>query len=206
MDQCPFQPRISAYHDRELRGEPLVAFEAHLAACPACTAELASLRKISDLFTTATVNRMSQMGLARLHATADASAATIGAQLRRGHWGLGQRAHRDRLADSAATGGATSRVGLDVFPLARALLVVAASVLIICGAWLIDLPRTTPTISLPASGSSEAWQELASGGKLALPREIAPESGLARALDGAGDPPSDFSRFMVRSLKGDGGL
>ena len=47
LDTCNQMERASAYYDGELTGSRLADFEAHLAECPACQAELASLRALS---------------------------------------------------------------------------------------------------------------------------------------------------------------
>jgi len=47
MNDCSFQPQLSAYYDGELSEEQRGQIEAHLARCPACTAELRSYGKLS---------------------------------------------------------------------------------------------------------------------------------------------------------------
>ena len=98
MSQCPFQSRLSAFHDRELDATLATKIESHLSDCQECQQALQGIRAVSRLLSPAGGGRMSQMGVARLHAVADAAA-------------------RRR----------------EVFPLARALLAVAASVLVIAG-------------------------------------------------------------------------
>jgi len=160
MHDCPFQPRLGAFYDREL--EPTLAqqLESHLGNCPACAAELRKMQSVTRLFTDAPLGRMSQMGLARLH----------------------------HVADEAAAGPA-------VFPMARALMAAAASVLIIAGAWLVEIPRPAahPVVGAPVVQSP--WETLASGGKLDFPRDISDNTALASRR---------FSQWMVQNLEPDG--
>jgi len=165
MNECPFQSRLSAFHDHELDPETAVKIAAHLPTCSQCSQMLQGIASVSRLFNGASTLRLSQVGMARLHATADAAA---------------------RRPD----------VFPSVFPLARALLAVAASVLVIAGAWLYE----TPPQILRGSGYVEGtvkpeadWEKLARGGKLDSPMEAGNETGVA------------FSKWMLESLKGDSG-
>lgn len=82
----------------------------------------------------------------------------------------------------------------DVFPLARGLMAAAASVLIIAGAWLVEMPRgSAPMIGETAHSQSD-WETLASGGKLGSPQN---ETGVASA-----DASAKFSQWMLDGLKG----
>jgi len=47
VTNCEYTPLIHLYYDGELPAERAAAAEAHLAGCPACAAELASLRNLS---------------------------------------------------------------------------------------------------------------------------------------------------------------
>lgn len=47
MNDCTFQPRLSAYYDGELAEAQRTVIENHLSTCPACAAELASYKKLS---------------------------------------------------------------------------------------------------------------------------------------------------------------
>jgi len=44
---CEREPTVGAYHDGELSGAAREAFEAHLATCPSCAAELKRVRAVS---------------------------------------------------------------------------------------------------------------------------------------------------------------
>ena len=159
MTECPFQSRLSALHDGELDAETSRRLEDHLASCESCKDTLAGIRAVSRLLNTPGTGRLSQMGLARLHATADA------ASKRRG-----------------------------IFPLARTIIAVAASILIIAGAWLTEMPTTTAGragVVIHPQPKAE-WERLASGEKLNLPRGMGNDTGMARAR---------FSDWMVDSLK-----
>jgi anti-sigma factor RsiW len=47
MNDCPFQPRLSAYYDGELSDADHQAVKSHLARCAACSQELAAYGKLS---------------------------------------------------------------------------------------------------------------------------------------------------------------
>jgi hypothetical protein len=109
MTQCAFHPQINAYHDGELNGHAATRFADHLAECPACTGELASLEKISGLFSELPEPRMYPIELARLHSNLDKAAAS-----------------RPAESDFMRTAGLLSSL--------------AASILIISGVWLLEIP------------------------------------------------------------------
>jgi anti-sigma factor RsiW len=156
MSECPFQSRLSAFHDRELDAELAAKLESHLSGCQECQQGLQGIRAVSRLLSPPESVRMSQMGVARLHAVADAAA-------------------RRR----------------DVFPLARALLAVAASVLVIAGAWLYETPRPIPSGQGIVEVKPEAdWEKFARGAKV-TPVEAGHETGVA----------GDFSEWMLRNLE-----
>jgi anti-sigma factor RsiW len=162
MSECPFQSRLSAFHDHELDAEMAAKLESHLGNCPACSEQLLGIRAVSRLFREAPSGRMSQIGISRLHAAADTAA-------KRG----------------------------EVFPMFRMLTAVAASILVIAGAWLIESPTQTRTsgFDVPYQHVAEAepWEKLASGGKMEIPRAIEQDSDVA------------FQDWMVNSLKQDSG-
>jgi anti-sigma factor RsiW len=74
MSECPFQSRLSAFHDHELDAETAEKLESHLAGCPACNEQLLGIRAVSRLFREAPSGRMSQFGVSRLHAVAETAA------------------------------------------------------------------------------------------------------------------------------------
>jgi anti-sigma factor RsiW len=69
MSDCSFNQQISAYHDGELDSSRREEVERHLLQCPACSAELTELRKMSNLFVerAAPQPKLSQISLYRLH-------------------------------------------------------------------------------------------------------------------------------------------
>jgi anti-sigma factor RsiW len=71
MAECERVERVSAYHDGELDGPSRARLEAHLRACPACAAELARLRNLSQLIRAARRPRISAGAVGRLHRLAD---------------------------------------------------------------------------------------------------------------------------------------
>lgn len=69
---CDISPEIlGAYHDGELSPSQRAEFEAHLAGCTACMAELAQLREVSSLFTNMGSDPMHADELTRLHEAVD---------------------------------------------------------------------------------------------------------------------------------------
>ena len=104
-------------------------------------------------------------------------------------------------ADSAARKAVDAAVdGPAVFPLARALMTAAASIMVIGAAWLVEIPRSArPQVAQPHAIEAD-WEKIA-GGKIVLPRSISNETGLANL-----ESNSRFSNWMVNSLKLDGGL
>ena len=67
MTDCEYQVKIHAYHDGELPPLERQSVEVHLRACPACARELASLRRMSELFASARLPELSPAALHRLH-------------------------------------------------------------------------------------------------------------------------------------------
>ena len=135
MIKCPFSSRTGPFHDGELDPVESRQFEAHLRDCPACADMLESIRQTSRLLSQTPVRPLSQIGMARLHQTAELAA-------------------RKR----------------EVFPLAKALLAVAASVLVICGAWLKEMPSQNPSpASVVKIEPPAEWERLAAGGSADLP-------------------------------------
>jgi anti-sigma factor RsiW len=72
MNDCPHVQRLGAYHDGELSGEARAQIEQHLRQCPACTAELRRLGRLSELLSAATATRIPPAALRRLHQGLDA--------------------------------------------------------------------------------------------------------------------------------------
>lgn len=171
MSQCPYQNRLSAYHDRELDAPAAAELAGHLATCPRCAQELHAIEEMGQLISSAPMGRMSQIAMARLHGVADRSA---------------------------------SRGGL--LPLVRGLIAVAASILIIGGAWLMEMPAqragvSHPSVSInPSTGAGEWWESVASGDGAARPPTAAP-TGMAEVDDSQGR----FQKWMIRSLDEEAG-
>jgi anti-sigma factor RsiW len=160
MSGCPLQARLSAFYDHELDATTATQIESHLAACAECRETLEGLRVVSRALSTTGRGDISQIGMARLHATADDAA-------------------RRR----------------ELYPVARALIAVAASVLVIAGAWLVETPAPTsrPYLSVEQEAAAD-WEKLASGMQMNYPRESGTETDVA------------FSNWMIESLNRDSGL
>jgi anti-sigma factor RsiW len=66
MGDCEYQVMVHAYHDGELPTAERERFELHLRACPACERELESLRRMSEIFSSARLPELSAAALRRL--------------------------------------------------------------------------------------------------------------------------------------------
>src|SRR5689334_24320321 len=70
MDTCSYSMQLSAYHDGELSPSEREQLERHVAACPACAAELEQFRRLSALLDTAPRPRLSDESRRELYALA----------------------------------------------------------------------------------------------------------------------------------------
>ncbi len=158
MSECPYESRLSAFHDHELDGPMAEKLQSHLDACPTCNEQLQGIRAVSRLLHEAPSARMSQMGVARLHATADAAA-------------------RKR----------------DVFPMFKMLSAVAASILVIAGAWLVEMPGQTRGGSASVSPLTPTlpWERTAMGYRVEVQQGVVPETDVAYRA----------SNWMLENLK-----
>ena len=64
---CSWNSQLSVYHDGELDASQRSSVEHHVATCAQCSAYLAELRGMSDLFAAEPVARLSQISVHRLH-------------------------------------------------------------------------------------------------------------------------------------------
>lgn len=80
MNACETHIRLSAYHDGELSPSERDAVAAHLASCPACTAELAAMATQSRQLSSMALPRLSQMAVHRLHHSIDRAIASAAEQ------------------------------------------------------------------------------------------------------------------------------
>ena len=71
MSECQHSDKLSAYHDGELRPAEAAEAERHLAACPACAAELGRLVKLSQAFAGLPRPLVSPQMMRRLHRRID---------------------------------------------------------------------------------------------------------------------------------------
>src|SRR5437764_11454560 len=67
MAECEYGILVSAYHDGQLDAERARQVEVHLAACPACAAELEGLRRLSRALAGWQAPQMPEEVLGRLH-------------------------------------------------------------------------------------------------------------------------------------------
>lgn len=138
MSDCHSQLLIDAYHDRELDRESMAKVERHLTECTACTAHLASLRDLSARINVAAGSRgINQKETSRLH-----QAVT--------------NAEHSSESDS-----------LPLFRTMGLLGALAASVLIVCGVWLLDTKYPELNSALPGNASvalAPEWERVATTG------------------------------------------
>jgi anti-sigma factor RsiW len=66
MNDCSFQPQLSAYYDGELSDAQRTQIEEHIAHCPACAAELRSYGKLSAALSSQLPAPMPRQALDRL--------------------------------------------------------------------------------------------------------------------------------------------
>jgi len=67
MNDCEYAFRLGAYHDGELPAPAAAELEQHLQRCPACAAELAALRSLSEILGSAVAAELSAEAMQRLH-------------------------------------------------------------------------------------------------------------------------------------------
>ena len=120
--------RISAYHDGELAAEYRRAVEAHLAACPACAAELARLRELSRLFAYHALARdtMPRPALDAVHAAVS-------------------EAFEERVIGAR-----------EVLRLTRFVTGLAAAILVAAGSWLVIGPQVMESPVAPPADAATA--------------------------------------------------
>jgi anti-sigma factor RsiW len=75
MSECTFEPYLSAYHDRELDADLREQVERHLAACPACSAQLREIEELSLCIARADLADVGEHELTHMHEAVDAIGA-----------------------------------------------------------------------------------------------------------------------------------
>ena len=137
MNECHFQLLIDAYHDRELDRESIAKVERHLTECTACTAYLASLRDLSARISVAAGSR----GINQIESA--------------------------RLHQAVTNAGNDESDSLPLFRTRGLLGALAASVLIVCGVWLLDTKSPELNSALPGNASvalAPEWERVATTG------------------------------------------
>lgn len=72
MSDCPYEPRLSAYHDGELSPQASRELDGHVAGCAVCARHLADLRELSRLMAGARPRgEISPAQVSRLHEAID---------------------------------------------------------------------------------------------------------------------------------------
>lgn len=163
--RCPFGGMAGAYCDDELDPAERVRFQRHLNRCDDCARDVMRVRELSEWFAPVRVLEPNESVLDRLHKTV---------ALR------GDFEKRRRISDA--------------LPAARMLAALAASVLIVAGAWLLDgggAPATSKPIPLSQTiARAEPWE------KTALTLEVDPPVG----ADGLRPDQQRLADWMVASL------
>ena len=134
---CPQSPRAHAWCDGELDPQAARAFEAHWGECPVCQREVEQVRQLARLFDDARSRNISSDSMARLHEAID------------------QFGELDEQRRAAA-----------ILPMARVLLALAASVLIVAGVWTYDTPRANHTgsaVVVQRWNAAPQWERWAGG-------------------------------------------
>jgi anti-sigma factor RsiW len=99
-----------------------------------------------------------------------------------------------RLHETASSAAATIAAQRARFPMIKAMMTIAASILVIAGAWLVEIPSTKPAVTgiVQQPVRMEPWENVALGGGRDIPTDIQRQTGTARA---------DFSSFVLRDLQ-----
>jgi anti-sigma factor RsiW len=133
---CPLVPMVGRFCDDELDPFARRQFKLHLEQCPSCTDEVARVRQLSEWFAPVRALEPQSQLLGRLH---------------------------DSIHDRGDFEG--KRRIRDALPTARMLLALAASVLIVAGAWLVDGAGAPATpIQAPMSqrlAQAQPWERTA---------------------------------------------
>jgi anti-sigma factor RsiW len=133
--ECPLAPLVGQYCDDELDPFARRQFKLHLDHCPSCTDAVARVRELSDWFAPVRAAEPKPELLGRLHDSVHEEGD-----------------FEDKRRVSAA------------LPMARMLLALAASVLIVAGAWLFDGAGAPATPKPPMSqrlAQAQPWERTA---------------------------------------------
>jgi anti-sigma factor RsiW len=177
----PHRHRLNAYHDAELGDAEARELERHLETCPSCAAELDEILKVSEAFAGLVPSGISRAAMARAHAAADDACERV---------------------ESAARG---RRLLVRV---ASVLTAVAASVLVVASAWLLEPPAApTGNVNLavaPGStvGPAAEWERIAMTLDAGPLRSDSPDAPGRLALAAAASDGDEVrvADWMVRSL------
>jgi anti-sigma factor RsiW len=177
---CPHRKRLDAYHDGELGDAETRDLERHLETCTSCAAELDEIHKVSEAFAGLVPTDVSPGAMARAHAAAE-----------------------DAFEQAAAAEGRRLLVRV-----AGVLTGLAASVLVVASAWLLE-PPAAPTGNVdvavaprPARGPAAEWERIAmtlDAGPLLSDSPDAPGRLALAAVASDGDE-GRVADWMLRSL------
>ena len=137
MNGCRIESRLDAYYDGELEAAEQARIAEHVQGCPACRMALEQMRQMSALLAGDRPDAVHEVGaseIARIHAAVNREMNRSAFQVDRSFW----------------------RAAVLVSGL-------AASVLIIASAWLMETPapRTQPLVAVEPTAPQPAWERVA---------------------------------------------
>jgi anti-sigma factor RsiW len=178
MTGCGFESRLDAFHDGELSAAERARVAEHVAGCASCGAALQQMQQMSLLLGSRREDvstKVSAGELARLHAAVDRQIMRSRFQVDPSFW---------------RTAGVLS--GL------------AASVLIVASAWLMETPAARqPALSLEPVALQPDWERIA----MTLRADPLPYSGPEAMPDQSAlaDAHANMTDWMLENLKGRAG-
>jgi anti-sigma factor RsiW len=174
MQPCEFNSRLDAFHDHELDAEAAAQVAEHVKHCPTCAEALERLQRVSAIFShdrdeSAAMER-SAADLLPIHAAVDREIAAAAMPVDGGFW---------RIAGMMGA--------------------LAASVLIIASAWLLETPAARPPLG-PVASTGPAWERVAT----TLDVDPLPQVNADPLVDHSAlaDAHADVTDWMLANLKG----
>jgi anti-sigma factor RsiW len=174
MSGCEFESRLDGFHDGELGADEQARVAEHVAKCPACGAALEQMRRMSALLASGRGDGSADVSadeIARLHAAVDREMKRSRFQVDRSFW-----------RTAALLSG------------------LAASVLIVASAWLMETPAPRQTAKLEPAVVQPAWERVA----MTLQADPLPYAGPQATPDQSAlaDADANMTDWMLENLKG----
>jgi anti-sigma factor RsiW len=144
MPDCSYACRIDAYYDQELDPLDRASVEEHLAQCPHCRQELASLQRLSSRFFSIPTDELSHRELNRLYT-------------------VSQSAPQAK----------------PLLPFAVGLMAAAASLLVVCSAWLSEVPPAVAPTRVAVLDEGADWEKYALMGPNEAPSPLGDQTAVA---------------------------